>query len=127
MGAIDTKITTARWMTSGFRAILQNGPSAVQQPVFDFKDFVYANPSAASEKWRGLPTHFDFPPLIVEVSSADPTNPPKGGPLPAPGAPGSPEDHADEVHRLKVTIVGKVINGNVVLTRAPQFIFSTHA
>jgi hypothetical protein len=102
MGAIDTKITTARWMTSGFRAILQNGPSAVQQPVFDFKDFVYANPSAASEKWRGLPTHFDFPPLIVEVSSADPTTPPKGG-VP-PGAPGSPEDHADEVHRLKVTI-----------------------
>jgi hypothetical protein len=34
-GAIDSKITTARWMTGGFRAVLQNGPSAVQQPVFD--------------------------------------------------------------------------------------------
>jgi hypothetical protein len=64
-GAIDSKITTARWMTGGFRAVLQNGPSAVQQPVFDFNEYKKMEPNAADELWFGLPTRFDFPPLLV--------------------------------------------------------------
>jgi hypothetical protein len=68
-GAIDTKLTSAKWLTGSYRAVIQNGPTAVQNPVFNYTAFVAANPEL-DEPWKGLATVFDFPPVLVEAEQS---------------------------------------------------------
>jgi hypothetical protein len=39
-GAIDTKMTSARWVMENSKVVIQNGPSFVQQPIFSWSAYV---------------------------------------------------------------------------------------
>jgi hypothetical protein len=77
----------------------------VQQPVFDFNEYKKMEPAAADELWFGLATRFDFPPLLVEDSSADPTTQPSPLGPDGRGVSGPGDSNESEVYRLKVVIV----------------------
>ena len=70
-GAIDSKITSATMMEGGlFRAVAINGPTRVQQPVWDYKAFIARFPSFAMNTYYGLPSRYAFSPVHFEESGA---------------------------------------------------------
>lgn len=69
-GGVDAKVMSVSMALDQRSMILQNGPTFVQQPKFNFTEYFALHPPAGGvPKLRGLPEVFDFPPVLLSANS----------------------------------------------------------